>query len=230
MLKAKAAVLYVIQFIVYGGVALGALKAIEWSIEWPKDRIFIWFIWTMLSLILALMGLFHLPLRVAIRAWRAATIKLGDTAMLGADWYYRKGAYVPYEFLTVTVKNAPTRDNQEGGVTRKDEKHFAFGATGVVPLGESVRVIAFPDRSRVLVEYSTEREYLRDDELPDGTWFAVKRTRFITFTEDHHRTQKRLKDARLRKEEAELNEKAATEAEALLIVRSTGGKTPHSRD
>jgi hypothetical protein len=82
----------------------------------------------------------------------------------------------------------------------------------------------------VLVEYSPEREYLREDELPAGTWFAVSRTRFITFTEDHIRTQKRLEKERLSREAAELDRLAAAEAEALLIVRSTGGKTVHSRD
>lgn len=158
------------------------------------------------------------------RARRAARIKIGDTAILGHSWRYdsHKKKYVPYEFFTVTVKNPRMRENFEGGVVRSDGKRFEFGDKGVVPMGERVRAIAFPDRKHVLVEYGTDREYQRDDEVPAGTWFKLTREEFITTTDEHYATVARLRQEQEQREVEELDRLTTAEQEALAITRSIG--------
>jgi hypothetical protein len=219
MLKLNAVMLYAIQ-IIFHLVAVASAVGIAWVYVITGDIVALGLLslfWVGILAGLIACGVYTFPRNCAVRAWRAASIAVGDTSVLGSYWRYddRARKYVPYKYMTVTVKNP-------AGVTRTDGKHFDFDVQGMVPLGEAVQALGFPDRSHVLVEYRTQRDYTHDDELPAGTCFIMTRLGFITSTEDHLTTQARLQEEEAAKAAAQRDQEKRSAAEKVVIARLIG--------
>lgn len=214
MLKLKAAILYLLFLLSVIGIAASVVVMYFLTVSngW-RDSAMFFLMWMVFVL---LVGMFALAMRPqAVHAWRAAQIQVGDVTNLGSNWHWsnREKRYVPYQYLTVTVKNPD-------GVTRTDGKTFKFGETGVVPMGSAVYAIAFPDRKRVLVEYRSEREPMEANELPAGTWFTLTRYGFLDNMAWYLETQAKLRQEAEQKAAEEQKAQERADAEKSLILEA----------